>query len=276
MKKFRGNIITVIMVLIILALANHIIYTEYYKPKEVSKKDIEKKEIKNNNEKKDNIYVNKVDSSKEYIYDGEYVGDFSNDSYTTDAGKTYYSKDLKAPYFNIDSTDANNVNKEVNETYLNAVRIFNQGINDKSTYILFNYKKYENDNIISSIVKYEVGDVGVSNPIYYTYNFDKENGSLISFNKALSISGIKEDEIDSKIRDAIKKEIKNQMDDNKNAYPDGESIDTYIDKTYSGYEDNKKYNLIKYILNSKNKLSVVVDIRLPAELEHLNRVLDIN
>ena len=255
MKKFRGNIITVIMVLIILALANHIIYTEYYKPKEVSKKDIEKKEIKNNNEKKDNIYVNKVDSSKEYIYDGEYVGDFSNDSYTT---------------------DANNVNKEVNETYLNAVRIFNQGINDKSTYILFNYKKYENDNIISSIVKYEVGDVGVSNPIYYTYNFDKENGSLISFNKALSISGIKEDEIDSKIRDAIKKEIKNQMDDNKNAYPDGESIDTYIDKTYSGYEDNKKYNLIKYILNSKNKLSVVVDIRLPAELEHLNRVLDIN
>ena len=260
-----------------MALVNHIIYTEYYKPKETSnnKENIKTKEVKKNT-KKDKVLVKKIDETKEYIYDGEYTGDFNKESYKTDLGETYYSKDLKAPYFNIDSTDATNSNKEVNETYLNAVRIFNQGVNDNSTYIKLDYKKYENNDIISSIFKYEVCDIGVSNPIYYTYNFDKSTGELISFKNAYLIAGIKDDEIDEKVKDAIKKEIKKQMDNNKNIYPEGETIDTYIERTYSGYEDNKKYDLIKYILNSKNKLSVVVDIRIPAEVEHLNRVLEIN
>ena len=272
MKKAKGNIITILMALIILALLNHIIYTEYYKPKVASKKDIEKKEINNNNEKKEEDnkkYVEKIDSSKEYIYDGDYVGDFSKESYTTNLGKTYNSKDLKAPYFNIDSTDANNANKEVNETYLNAVRIFNQGVSDNSTFIKLDYKKYESDSVISSIFKYEIGDVGVTNPIYYTYNFNKENGNKISFKSAYELSKIKEDEIDIKVKEAITKEIKKQIGEN-------EDINTYIEKTYLGYEDNKKYDLLKYILNSKNKLSVVIDIRIPGESEHLNRILEIN
>ena len=274
MKKRKKSIINIILVLIILALVNHIIYTEYYKPKETVKGTTNTKEIKKDNKevkttKVDKKSVSKSDSSKDYIYDGDYTGDFSKESYTTDSGKTYNSKDLKAPYFNIDSSDANNVNKEVNETYLNAVRIFNQGVNDNSTYIKLDYKKYENDDIISSIFKYEVGDVGVSNPIYYTYNFNKEDGSLLTFKKAYELSGIKEEQIDSKVKDAIKKEIKKQMGTLDN-------MDEYINKTYSGYEDNKKYDLIKYIIDSKNKLSVVVDIRVPAESEHLNKVLEIN
>ena len=92
----------------------------------------------------------------------------------------------------------------------------------------------------------------------------------------MEIAGIKEDEIDKKVKDAITKEIKKQMGDSKEAYPEGETIDTYINRTYSGYEVNKQYDLMKYILDSNNKLSVVVDFRLPVESEHINGVLEIN
>ena len=156
MKKRGKSIIIVILVLIILALGNHIIYTEYYKPK-VTKEDKTIKEDKKE-EKNDKTFIKKIDENKEYIYDGEYVGDFSKESYTTDSGKTYNSKDLKAPYFNIDSQDANNANKEVNETYLNAVRIFNQGVNDNSTYIKLDYKKYESSSVIEENNISEVAD----------------------------------------------------------------------------------------------------------------------
>ena len=274
MKKGKKSIVIIILVLIILALINHIIYTEYYKPKLESKEKTKEKtkEIQN---KKDKSFVSKIDSDKDYVYDGEYTGDFSKESYTTESGNTYSSKDLKAPYFNINTSDAENSNKEVNETYLNAVRIFNQGVNDKSTYIKLDYKKYENNDIISSIFKYEAGDVGVTNPIYYTYNFDKNTGKILKYKDAYLLSGFNDNNIDEKVKEAIKKEIKKQIGDSKDAYPEGESMDTYVDKTYSGYLDNKKYELIKYILDSKNKLSVVIDIRIPSQSDHLNKVLEI-
>lgn len=272
--KNKKTIIIIILILIILALVNHIIYTEYYKSKQEKNETIKTKEVKKAKEK-EKLLVKKSDESKDYIIDGEYVGDFSLESYTTQTGKTYNSKDLKAPYFNIDSTDANNANKEVNETYLNAVRIFNQGVNDKTTYIYLNYKKYKSDDVLSAVLKYEVGDVGITNPIYYTYNFDNTTGKLLTFKEAYTLSGFNDDNIDEKVKEAIKKEITKQMGNNSNNYPEGTTIDTYIDKTYSGYEDNKKYELIKYLINDKNKLSVVIDIRIPAQSDHLNTLLDI-
>ena len=240
MKKGK-NILIVILILIILGLVCYIIFgDDETSNKIINNKKVTKKEI---NKEEENL-VSKTDDSKEYIFDGDYQGDFSKDSYTTESGKTYRSKDLKAPYFNIDSSDANNANKEVNETYLNAVRIFNQGVNDKSTYIKLSYKKYESDNAISALFKYEVGDVGISNPIYYTYNFDNKTGQLITFKKAMEIAGIKEDEIDKKVKDAITKEIKKQMGDSKEAYPEGETIDTYINRIV--------FPLNKYFSNIKN------------------------
>ena len=271
-KKSFG---TFILILIILGLIGYIIYDKYnVKTSNNTKSNNivnDKKEETKTEENKE--LVKKYDDNKDYVYDGEYKGDFSKESYTTDLNETYNSKDLKAPYFNIDSSDASNSNKEINETYLNAVRIFNQGVNDKSTYIKLSYKKYENDDIISAILKYEMGDIGVSNPIYYTYNFNKKDGKLLTFDESVSLAKI--DNIDDKVKKAIKKELNKQMGDNPNVYPEGESIDTYVNKSYSGYEDNKKYNLIKYILNEKNELSVVVDINMPAEVSHLNTLINI-
>lgn len=274
MKKAK-NILIFILILIIIGLVCYIVFGDNETPNNIIKNKTTKTTAKQEKEEEKN-FVSKIDNSKGYIFDGDYKGDFSKDSYTTESGKTYRSKDLKAPYFNIDSSDANNANKEVNETYLNAVRLFNQGVNDKSTYIKLSYKKYESDNVISALFKYEVGDVGTTNPIYYTYNFDNKTGQLITFKKAMEIAGIKEDEIDKKVKDAITKEIKKQMGDSKDVYPEGETINTYINRTYSGYEVNKQYDLMKYILDSNNKLSVVVDFRLPVELEHINGVLEIN
>lgn len=267
MKK---NIIIIILILIILGLVGYITYDKIFTTSENN--DVKTNE-KNNKEEK--ILVKKVDDSKDYIYDGEYIGEFSSDSYVTDIGDTYYSKNLKAPYFNIDSTDASNSNKEINETYLNAVRIFNQGVSDNSTYIKLDYKKYMGDDVFSAILKYEVGDIGATNPIYYTYNFDKTTGKLITYKDAYTIAGFNDDNIDEKVKEAIIKEIKKQMGNSEDAYPEGTTIDTYVDKTYFTYIEGKKYDFIKYILDSKNKLTVVIDIQIPAELDHLNIPLEI-
>ena len=256
----KKKILNIIIVLLIIAISNQIIYRVYYKPKLVLNTD--------------NL-LTKVDKNKDYIYDGEYNVSFSSDTYTTEIGNTYYSKNLKVPVFNIKSDYATEANKYLKQIYMEAVEKFNQGIIDKSTYVNFNYEKYENKNMIGVMVKYEVGDVGPTNPFYCAYIFDKKTSNIIKYEKAYELAGFTKSDIDKKVKEAIKKEINNQMGDNPDVYPQGETIDNYVEKSYNSYIETKKYNTIEYILDSNNKLSVVVEINMPAQVDHINTLLEI-
>ena len=258
--KSKKTVVKIIILILIVALSNQIIYHIYYKPKYVLNTD--------------NLLV-KIDEDKDYIYDGNYNANFSSDSYITEIGNKYYSKNLKVPVFNIKSDVVTEANKYLKEIYMDAVEKFNQGIIDKSTYVNFNYEKYENKNMIGVMVKYEVGDVGPTNPFYCAYIFDRKTGNIIKYDKAYELAGFTKSDIDKKVKAAIKNEINNQIGDNPEVYPEGESIDTYVEKSYKSYLNTKKYNTIEYILDSDNKLSVVVDINIPAQIEHVNTLLAI-
>ena len=261
MKKKRF-LITVMLILIIVG---PILYFMYEKFIDIGDKD-------NGGAILRDVEISKINKDKDYIYEADYESEFKEESYTTDIGQTYYSKDLKVPYINIDSLDAINANRVIKETFTKAVEAFNQGIEDKTTFVDLSYDNYENDKIISVIVKYDVRDSEISNPAYYTYNFDSKTGELITYEDALKIADFEADTIDKKVKEAIGSEIKNQMGDNPNVYPKGTSFETYLNNTYKAYKEN---NDIKFILDNDNNLSIVVDINVPAQLDHINRLLEI-
>lgn len=262
MKKKR-ILISLIIILIIIGPILYFVYDKFIKSDEGA--NYSGKILRD-------IAISKVDKDKEYIYEADYEAEFKGESYTTDINETYYSKDLKVPYINIDSLDAISANKEIKKVFLKAVESYNTGFDDKATFVNLTYDSYENDKIISVIVKYDVRDNEISNPEYYTYNFDASTGELITFEDAYKIAKLDSDSVDKKIKEAIENEIRLQTGDNLNVYSKGTSLETYVNKTYNAYKEKSD---IKFILNDDNDLSVVLAINTPGQLDNVNRLLEL-
>lgn len=94
----------------------------------------------------DNELVSKIDDTKDWVYDAEYKRNVTAESYATN-GKTYYAKDS---------------NNAIEKVFEDAIKKYNEGVNDKITYIdECGYKKYINDNNLSIVLTYGVGGTDV-------------------------------------------------------------------------------------------------------------------
>lgn len=130
----------------------------------------------------------KIDESKPWVYDAEYgkdktvkkVESFSSDKYLT------------VPYININSEDANKANDEIKNIY---EEIYSKYGTAPSYTIIYssNYEFYENDNILSIVLRVGNavinGGAGTSKTYIYNFNLDtlktatlKEMAILCGFN----------------------------------------------------------------------------------------------
>ena len=148
----------------------------------------------------------KIDESKDWVYDADYLNG------RTDKTRENYkaSRDLIAPFININSDDAKKANEEIKALYEELYSEFTEnievtkGINqekvvDGSAYAIskIEYEYVEKGNILSILVTYDRGAVPAdSTRSYKTYNFNldtlkyatlEEVGKVCGFNSEAEI-----------------------------------------------------------------------------------------
>ena len=227
----------------------------------------------NNEEEKD---VSKINKDKDFVYDAEYEKDVDAESYDNNNGNTYYAKDIVVPFINIDSEYANNSNKEIKSIFEEAIKVYNTGVNNKSSYVAeCDYEKYSKDNLISIVLTYGAGDSDIVHPKYYTYNIDSKNGKQLSYEDIYTSVGFKKEEIDSKVEEAITEVMKEKTKNiDEKSYPEGTNFETYNSKSIENYKESIKNNSLNYFIKNK-ELKIVVKLMIPVGTGEFDTVINI-
>ena len=207
--------------------------------------------------------LTKVDDSKDWVYDATYKYDnkytefkrFSSDGdekrtisyYGFDVDfrvGTQYLSDLKVPFFNFKSNDAIKVNNSLIKLYNDYAKNFDEcaeeskNNNGPSCSQILTYKTYNYDNILSVVV---INSTQATSPHvfeYNIYNFDLENGSLLSYNDLLLKLGYKNDNVLESMKPLIREKM-NQVFNSSGAPKDDLSKACIYSKDDNG---NQKYN----------------------------------
>lgn len=158
--------------------------------------------------------------------ENEYVGTL----YDIEEEKTGKYK-IKAyiPYFNIGNEIDNNINKEINDIFVNKLL---QIINESEIYTIFNmdYSVNINDNVISLAIRcvYKEGN-NAQRTIIKTYNYDIENQKEVNIMELIPESKV--EDIQNQINKEIEKQIKREeaiAQQGYNIYRRDKESDIYI------------------------------------------------
>lgn len=213
-------------------------------------------------------YISKVDSDKDWIYDATYEKDVTADSYST--VKTYYAKDIKVPFININSTAATKANEDIKVVLDTAIAAYNQGVNDKVTYVdECDYDSYKNDDIVSTIITLGIGATDTIYPDYYAYNFDLKTGNKLSYEDVYTKAGIKKSEIASKVETAINKVL-------ENSYSGNPELDSLKQDSLNNYNTALNNDSLYYYLSENNKLNIVVKLAIPSGRGERNYIISVD
>lgn len=241
------------------------------------------KKVDNNPDKNTSISI-KVDDSKDYVYDAEYKynnkyteyvdGDIRENTIEKFGISIPYGSgklsDLKVPYINLDSSDAKSVNKKLESLYLEYAKAFDENIDDKEDGIIchqiLNYKFYKYNDILSVIV---FDGSKCTTPFafnYATYNFDLNNGKLLSYDDVLTRLNLNK----ATVTDSLKKNAKAKMDSLNNNEEDlskacnlGDSdgkkeTSNCYDMTYQLLQKSIDDNNILYFVDNSGELNVMM------------------
>lgn len=272
-KKHTGLIIWAILMTIgCVGLGGYIIYQKYY-----TKTTTTELTTSTDNTKVDTSttvnYVNRLDNTKYWIYDAEYPSTVTQLSYETTFYNTYYLSDINVPYINIDSESAASANTELKNIYNDSISTYSQGISDGYSYVdICDYKYYMvNDDTLSVIQTVGYGATSVVYPKYYNYNFNLKDGSLLTYQEVYELAGYTTDNLTSAVTSAITTTMKDKL---KNmTYSDGETEDTYIQKSIANYNTSVTDGTIKYFIDSNKHLKIVVTLTIPADIGEFDTII---
>ncbi|MCM1053407.1 MAG: hypothetical protein NC483_05490 [Ruminococcus sp.] len=219
-----------------------------------------------NNENESQTQSLKIDNTKDYVYDATYDKKVAVNSYTTGFNNTYYAKDIIVPFININSPYVIGANYEIKNVFDSAISAYNQGVNDKLTYIDYcNYKKFIDNNILSLILTYGVGATSIVHPNYYTYNIDIKTGNKLSYRKVFSLLGYQDYEVFQAIEKYLIEEIK-LLD---------EDFDMYYNQSATNYEASVANGTIRFFIDENKKLNIIVTIVAPVDIGFFDKVITI-
>lgn len=270
-KKIYTAII-VILALLVVGLGGYIVYDKTQNSK--GTENIAKNKGKDSIETRK---ISKLDNSKDWIYDAEYQKNTTADFYST-AFKTYYVKDIVVPYININSQYAKTSNEEIKSIFDNLIQKYNDGVNNKITYIdNCNYQKNINDNYISTVLTYGIGSTDVIHQNYYTYNINLKTGNELTYEEAYKIVGIDSNNIETKVENAITSVMKEKLQSFNDSidYPDGTNLDTYNNKSIQNYKNSLSNKALKYFISDNKKLNIIVKLNIPAGTEEFDTIITV-
>ena len=180
-KNSKNKMIVLIIIVLILVLVVGV-FVGLLASKKGDTTIINKSEEKSNVEAKEEEKTSKkIDESKDWVYDAEYVKDKENK--VVDG---YYNsnKELVVPYININSKDAEEANKQIEAIFEEIYSKYGEK-NSYGAKILYQskYEWYENDNILSVVVNVMDsvvnGGAGTSKLYIYNFNLDTLNNSTL-------------------------------------------------------------------------------------------------
>lgn len=250
--------IMVLLVIILVSLIGFLIYDQFY---DKDNKDKESNLIDKNN---DNFV-----EDKKIIYDANYNYDVDAESYSTTFNNTYYVKDIKVPYIDIDSSDVKVVNNEIKTIFDDAINNYKKGINDKMTYVdECKYSYFIDDNVLSIVIIYGVGATDVVYSKYYTYNINLKTGRLMSYKDVYTYMNVLD--IDNSVKMAITKVMKEKLNNV------GNEFDTYNNQSINNYTDAVNNNTLKYFIDNNKKLNIIVTLSIPAGRGQIDQIISLD
>ena len=151
----------------------------------------------------DNIVgsVNKLEENEDIIV-------IADDTYEkTDE----YLIEMKIPCFNIDSSTAKKINKEIKALFYDKKESIITS-NKKDIIYKVKYKAYEKNNLLSIVILSELKE-GEKNQriIVKTYNYNLQENKETTINEILSIKGLDKNKVNSIIEDEINKSQKQNI-----------------------------------------------------------------
>ncbi|MBR2786650.1 MAG: hypothetical protein IKD76_04055 [Clostridia bacterium] len=204
-----------------------------------------------NEKKEENKSSKKVDESKEWVYDADYVSQKAEKTRTSGDVTFRTTEQIKLPYLNINSEDAKRVNEELKTIAEKAYTDFGKSvtITDGSTkkeytsdsafeFTKYSYNYYTNNNILSIVIqRMAIAVPGDGSTSYLTFNFNLETLKLIDVEDVLQQCNFKsKTDFDNKLKIEI-----------KNAETRGEAVS----------EDYSKWDGKRFFVKG-NKINVIL------------------
>lgn len=313
MKNNKGiSLISLVIVIIIIVLLIGLMWIGILILKNVAKDNTDNMPTvyTNNNERKEGGLADKKMS--ELVYDAKY------DKEKTDYNFEYYAyeknetdglwkinynnvkiaklSNRQYPYINLESDDADAVNIQIKEMYLDyedsfivAHNMAKEAKQDEDWETLFyvygdtianedafEYKSYKKDNILSVMTKQTAGLMYFA---YNTWTFDLNTQKLMKFEDVCNKLGYTSQQVKNELKNQVTQNIKEfskeageeQWFDEINEYTGM----TPVEYTMQTYDKSVKNNDIKYFVDNDGKLNIIVDTQIPFEREHYEFVYSI-
>ena len=189
-KNGKNKMIVLIVIVLILLLVVGVIVGVLISGKGTT--IINQTEEKSNVEAKEEEKTSKkIDESKDWVYDAEYVKDKENK--VVDG---YYNsnKELVVPYININSKDAEEANKQIEAIFEEIYSKYGEK-NSEKVRILYQskYEWYENENILSVVINVvdSVVNGGAGTSKLYIYNFNLDTLNNATLDEMSKVCGFK-------------------------------------------------------------------------------------
>jgi hypothetical protein len=210
----------------------------------------------------------KRDSTKEWVYDADYEKDVKEESYKT-GYEEYFVKDIKAPFFNIASQDAENANFETKKVFNSALEVYKAGLEDKMSFVEeCDYKTYQKGNTIAVIYTYGHGSTDVVYPDYYAYCFSTETGDRLTYEEIYTLAGFNENDLNEKVKKAI-------TDYSKGVVPEDDDFDKYNNLSLDYYAKAVKEGTLQAFIDNDGELYIITKMHFPAGREEKFEILKI-
>lgn len=283
MKK---NVVIVVLVLLVVGLGGYLVYDK------VINKDIV-------NNKKQNKVENKsikLDNSKNYVYDAEYkysnkyteleeeLGSSTNDGFNIKESNKL--SDLKVPYININTDEAKEINKKLENLYLEYAKKFDELVlcdeneNYPCVVSVLTYKTYYTTDTVSVIVIYGSHATDVYHPNYLGYTFDLKTGKLLTIDEIANLNNLNRSQLLDKTKIAIENYTKNSDSYDENTEflnEDYEYIKNNINLNGKLLiEDSGIYTGLVYFIDSDNKINLITKLEVAAQAGYKSQLIILN
>lgn len=215
-----------------------------------------------------NFKVSKIDSSKDYIYDANYIPNVRSKTYADYDSTIRNIDNYKAPYINLNSSYAKKVNDNIKKVYDQAAQVFDFSIDHNSCVgiEIFEYKHYLVGDMLAVVLTTKYRTCAVTIPKYYIYVINVKTGRKVNLDEILEYKNINKDDFNEKVKNEIINSYYSSFDDSKD-------YEYLIDENLKTYENDTNK---KFFIDDNGKINLLISITIrPGEIEEIFKIITI-
>lgn len=215
-----------------------------------------------------NFKVSKIDSSKDYIYDANYIPNVRSKTYADYDSTIRNIDNYKAPYINLNSSYAKKVNDNIKKVYDQAAQVFDFSIDHNSCVgiEIFEYKHYLVGDMLAVVLTTKYRTCAVTIPKYYIYVINVKTGRKVNLDEILEYKNINKDDFNEKVKNEIINSYYSSFDDSKD-------YDYLIDENLKTYKNDTNK---KFFIDDNGKINLLISITIrPGEIKEIFKIITI-